>query len=1021
MDIYGIRDPQACGNRRRLQRRVVAGVLCVGLLTVLLGLPARAVAQILTSNVSSLSFGVEPDANPRSQAIEIFEAGGEPSQLLQITGVSLSGPGAAAFNIETDNCYFSYLTPPAGQILGPGTFCTMAIEFLPESPGGFEQAYLDVSSSTVTDTNPAVLLQPAPLLQISVTGTGQPGNNQLTLSPASLNFGAQPVSVPITQYLTIINTTDTEVNVEGTAVEGPNQHSFTASASSCGTLVSGARCTLSVTFNPGQVSAPGSPLMAEVLVVAQTDVSPPAFPKSASTYAAVSGIGTAAVPIISPSSVPFYTQNVGTPATQMAFIYNAGSAPLRISAINLESTANLPSFGVTDGNCISSPVAAGSSCMFPVTFTPQATGLLTAYINIDSNASNPNAGGDITRIDLAGTGAAGTGQLTFNPASLTFGPQPLGTTSAIQSFVVTNGTSNPVNFTATSIMLGGAHPDSYVLLNYCKTPLAVGAECFLEVSFKPMLGPPPPAGATVQVNATILTGIPGIPGASLKGFEIGPTASLTVTPSALTFSSPQAVHTASAPQTLTVTNTTKITGVRVSAITLCGTYACPSFFLSSNQCLGPLAPGASCTLAVEFDPQSAASVSGALALGVTENNGTMSLPNSNIVSLSGTGMSDSVPSVTQKPLAQALAELTSQGYEVGEVSVVASQTYAPGMVINENPNGGGIQNVGTAVNLTVSSGSSTSPIAASINDRALAQSALAVGLAVNLLESQTAIASAVNFGTPGCISLVGSGSVWSGATVSQATVYYDSACSQPYIVAAATVDPMSGKITAETAQYYALGAPGLSFGTLTFTASYVNQTSIGIAQSYSGSFTAIGLAANLGFYCGAPIVASSGQSATVLPCTIGIEQEADGYDIGSLTTLDSDGLGFGGINSSVYIGPTHSLTLGDPNSPPPALITAPFMDITGAATSFESFSTYGAYGALTVFPPAPTGWTVLDSSGDDVQIIESVATTGTISYSLTMTGPNTTGASATLDAAGNGTITYSSGDFASISNWIIGN
>jgi hypothetical protein len=105
-------------------------------------------------------------------------------------------------------------------------------------------------------------------------------------------------------------------------------------------------------------------------------------------------------------------------------------------------------------------------------------------------------------------------------------------------------------------------------------------------------------------------------------------ASARVSSSSLTFST-QAQSTISAPQPVAVTNT----GLRpliVSGLTFAGTHL-QDYLITSNGCLGPIDPGASCTVGVAFAPHQQGASNATLQIASNDPNGSAS------VSLSGTG------------------------------------------------------------------------------------------------------------------------------------------------------------------------------------------------------------------------------------------------------------------------------------------------------------------------------------------------------------------------------------------------
>jgi YVTN family beta-propeller protein len=122
----------------------------------------------------------------------------------------------------------------------------------------------------------------------------------------------------------------------------------------------------------------------------------------------------APVAALSPSTLTFSSQLVGSGATQSATLTNSGSAPLTITTIGFTGT-NASEF--TQNNNCGTSLAAGSSCTINVTFTPTAggSGSATASLSVtDSAASSPQTAGI--------TGTVQTFALTTNCATLTVVP-----------------------------------------------------------------------------------------------------------------------------------------------------------------------------------------------------------------------------------------------------------------------------------------------------------------------------------------------------------------------------------------------------------------------------------------------------------------------------------------------------------------------------------------------------------------------------------------------------------------------
>jgi hypothetical protein len=152
----------------------------------------------------------------------------------------------------------------------------------------------------------------------------------------------------------------------------------------------------------------------------------------------------------------------------------------------------------------------------------------------------------------------------------------------------------------------------------------------------------------VRLNVTANTGWPAGQVGELEVYASGsstPSATLSVTPSSLTFAS-QNVGTTSAAQAVTVKNT-GTAAASISSITASGDFA------QTNNCGSSLAAGASCTVNVTFTPTAASSRTGTLTISSNATN------TPSTVSLTGTGQS----STTNLALGKAMTASGSQsGY-----------------------------------------------------------------------------------------------------------------------------------------------------------------------------------------------------------------------------------------------------------------------------------------------------------------------------------------------------------------------
>jgi len=209
-----------------------------------------------------------------------------------------------------------------------------------------------------------------------------------SLSQTSLTFGQQGTgSTSAAQSVMLSNTGNASLSISSIALSGTNSGDF-AQTNNCGTSVgAGANCTINVTFTP---SATGS-RSASLTITDNATGSPQTL--------SLTGTGVSAPAVsLSPQSLNFGQENMGlTTAPQTVTLSNTGNASLSISSIAL---GGAEPFDFAQSNTCGTSVAAGANCTISVTFTPGATGTLSASLSIADNAS-----GTPQTVSLSGTGA----------------------------------------------------------------------------------------------------------------------------------------------------------------------------------------------------------------------------------------------------------------------------------------------------------------------------------------------------------------------------------------------------------------------------------------------------------------------------------------------------------------------------------------------------------------------------------------------------------------------------------------
>jgi len=396
-------------------------------------------APLVSLSPTSLAFpSVAVDARSSPQSVALSNTG---NATLMITSIAASGDFS-----QTNTC---------GSSVGAGASCTISVTFKPTASG--------TRTGTVTiadNANPGAQT-------VSLTGTGVIAPI-VSLSPASLTFSPQPLGTGSSaRTVTLKNTGKATLSISSIKPTGDFSQTNT-----CGSSVkAGASCTLEVAFKPTAVGT-------RTGAVTLSDNASPA------TQAVnLTGTGTGPLVTLSPTSLTFPTQKVGTTSSaQSVKVENTGNATLRITSLKASSNFS------QNNNCGSS-VAAGASCTISVTFTPKISGTITGAVTLIDNARPATQ-----TVGLTGSGGAAT-TVKFSPSSLTFAPQTVGTTSNAQ--VVTLANSGNATLSIVSINASGDSSQA----NNCGSSVPPNASCTLRVTFNPSAGGARTGAVTITDSA----------------------------------------------------------------------------------------------------------------------------------------------------------------------------------------------------------------------------------------------------------------------------------------------------------------------------------------------------------------------------------------------------------------------------------------------------------------------------------------------------------------------------------------
>jgi hypothetical protein len=339
------------------------------------GISAGPVASL---SPSTLTFGSQlVSTSSVAQTLTMANTG---NAGLSISSIAVLGTNSSDFN-QTNNC------PMSPATLAVGGSCTISFTFKP-STAGAKSALLTVSDNSSGGAQ-----------TVGLAGTSVASGPIASLSPSMLTFGSQIVNTSSAiQTLTLANPGNAGLSINSIAVTGTNSSDFTQTNNcpmSPGTLAVGGTCTINFTFKPSTMSGDSA------LAIISDNAS------GGTQTVMLVGTGTSVLssgPLasLSPSTLTFASQAVGTAsAAQAITLRNTGNAGMILNSIALVGT-NVGDF-VQTNTCPLPPttLAAGSSCVIKVTFTPSSAVSETATVRVSDNAT-----GGLQNASVSGVGIA---------------------------------------------------------------------------------------------------------------------------------------------------------------------------------------------------------------------------------------------------------------------------------------------------------------------------------------------------------------------------------------------------------------------------------------------------------------------------------------------------------------------------------------------------------------------------------------------------------------------------------------
>jgi hypothetical protein len=518
----------------------------------------------LTLTPTSLDFG--------NQAVKADSA----VQTVTLKNDGKADLGKLAFTVDgTDKKDFALdkKATTCKTTLAVGKDCKVGLTFKP-STAAAKSATLTIKSDAAGSPN-----------TVALKGTGVVEQAAATLTPSSLDFGNQVLKeASAAKTVTLKNDGKAELGKLAFTVDGTDKKDFELDkkATTCKTtLAAGKDCNVGLIFKPTTAAAKTATLSVK------SDA--PGSPHTATLKGA--GVVEQAPVTLTPTSLDFGNQGVKeASAEKTVTLKNNGTANLTKVEIATDGT-NKKDFDIAKSSTCKASLAAGAECKINLTFKPSAMGAMTATLTVTTSA------GSSPSVTLKGTGVTAVAGVELSTPSIDFGNQGIKVTSIEKT--VTLKSVGTAELKKLKILLDGTDKKDFDISKSttCKTSVAAGETCQINVTFTPSAKGNRQATLTVESDATTSPNQVMLVG-------MGVETPVKLTPSPLDFKK-QPVNQTSADKTVTLKNEGKqdLTGI---SVTIEGAnkdeFGTPA---TMNTCQKTLAAGKDCTIKVTFTPKAA--------------------------------------------------------------------------------------------------------------------------------------------------------------------------------------------------------------------------------------------------------------------------------------------------------------------------------------------------------------------------------------------------------------------------------
>ena len=279
----------------------------------------------------------------------------------------------------------------------------------------------------------------------------RPAGADVILNPTTLAFGDQIPGISTSpETVTLTNLGRAALTISSITITGPQSKEFTETNTCGSSVVAGDSCTIAVVFTAAALGARNA-----TLTIADNA---PGSPQTA----ALSGIGAIPTVSVTPASLTFPSQEVGTISTpQVVTVSNTSATVVTFSQISYSGD-------FSETNTCTAPLPMGGSCQISVTFIPSAAGNRSGALTIADNAT-----GSPQNVALSGVGTGlGLGLASGGTASATV---PAGQTANYSLSIGGSGISGAATLTCTGAPMGAdcSIPSTVTLSATSASPLKV--------------------------------------------------------------------------------------------------------------------------------------------------------------------------------------------------------------------------------------------------------------------------------------------------------------------------------------------------------------------------------------------------------------------------------------------------------------------------------------------------------------------------------------------------------------------